>query len=240
MTLALPRPAAAGSPLARRDARWRLAAFVVFAAGCAAVRAPGGGAVVLVAALVTAALGRVPVFDVLGRAGLLALSAAPVLVLGPLTSPEPGVGPAVALLLRVVAVGVAGLTLVRVAPLADTFTAAQMLGAPGKLVQVARLADRYSRLLFSEARRVRVALRTRGFVVRTDRHTYRTLGNTVAGLLVRADDRADRVAAAMRARGFTGTARPTLEPRTSPGDVVLLLLAVVVIIVAVVCDRWPS
>ena len=44
----------------------------------------------------------------------------------------------------------------------------------------------------------------RGFRPRLDRHTYRSLGYLVGMLLVRSFDRAERILAAMKCRGFQG------------------------------------
>ncbi len=237
MTLCATVAGAVPSPLARRDARWRLAAFVVFIAGCAALRTPAAAGLAVASALGAAAVGRVPAGVLAGRVGLLVLSAAPLLLLGPLTSPDYAILPTVAVLLRLIAVGVAGLTLAHAAPLSDTLAAAEALGVPAKLVQVARLAVRYAVLLAAEARRTRVALRTRGFAVRTARHSYRTLGYTVGALLVRADDRAERVADAMCCRGFAGQSHSTATPRTDFGDVMLFAAAVALTTVVVMSDR---
>ena len=48
------------------------------------------------------------------------------------------------------------------------------------------------------------AMRVRGFRPRLDRHTCRSLGYLVGMLLVRSFDRAERILAAMRCRGFRG------------------------------------
>jgi cobalt/nickel transport system permease protein len=84
---------------------------------------------------------------------------------------------------------------------------------------VAQLAHRYSLLFFGEARRVRIAMRTRGFRSGTDAHTYRTLGSAAGTLLVRGGDQAERVADAMRCRGFDGKYHPMAPFRTGVWDV---------------------
>lgn len=158
----------------------------------------------------------------------------PFLVLAPFT--DPSLAPAAALALRVLAVGAFAVVLVRTGPLARTFAAAHALRVPSPLVQVAQLAHRYTFLLAAEVRRVRVALRARGFRPRTNAHTYRTLGHGVGALLVRSGERADRVAAAMRCRGYDGTARPLADFHTAPADALSFAAVVAGTIALVIFD----
>jgi cobalt/nickel transport system permease protein len=89
------------------------------------------------------------------------------------------------------------------------------------------LAYRYAFLLGDELRRLRLALRTRGFRPTADRHGYRTLGHVTGAILVRGADRAERVADAMRCRGFDGRFHTLTAFRTTPADVGAFLVAVV-------------
>ena len=103
---------------------------------------------------------------------------------------------------------------------------------------MSQLAYRYTFVLAAEARRLRVAMRTRGFRARTDRHTYRALGHAVGSLLVRGGDRADRVADAMRCRGFDGTYRTVTAFRTTTADVLSFALLAAGTIALVLIDRY--
>jgi cobalt/nickel transport system permease protein len=251
MTLAVRDPTIPDSPLARWDPRWKLAAVVLAAFGAVSLQHPGPAAVAVAAAFCLALLGRVPLLVIAGRAGLLLLATLPLVVFIPLTqgaeSPGWSVGPvrvsgpglvaAVVVALRVLAVGLLALVLTRTAPLSRTLAAAHALRVPGVLVQVAQLAYRYTFALAAEVRRLRVALRARGFQTRTDRHTYRTLGHTVGSLLVRSGDRADRVADAMRCRGFDGTYRTLAAFRTTAADVLSFLAVAAGTIALVLLDR---
>lgn len=241
----------AGSPLARWDSRWKLAAIAVLVAGTAAARGPLTAAGFLAAAAVLAGLGRVPLRAAVGRAGLVLFAVAPVFAVvpftvdpagpgwdvGPLRVSESGLATAAGVGCRAVAIGTFALVLVRTAPLPQTLAAAHALRVPGVIVQVAQLAVRYTKLLGAEARRTRVALLTRGFRPRTDAHTYRTMGHALGGLLVRGGDRAERVAAAMRCRGFDGTFRTPTAFRTTPADVLGFAAAAGVVAGLLVADR---
>jgi cobalt/nickel transport system permease protein len=64
----------------------------------------------------------------------------------------------------------------------------------------------------------------RGFRMRADWHTYRTLGNLAGTLLVRGHERAQRVHQAMLARGFDGTFRSLHRFTTHLRDVLFFLV----------------
>jgi cobalt/nickel transport system permease protein len=123
-----------------------------------------------------------------------------------------------------VAVGAFALLLIGTAPVHRTLTAAHKLKVPGLLVLLALLAYRYAFLLADELRRLRVALRVRAFRPTATRHGYRTLGYVAGAVLVRGADRAERVADAMRCRGFDGRFHTLAAFRTTPADVVSFLV----------------
>jgi cobalt/nickel transport system permease protein len=94
------------------------------------------------------------------------------------------------------------------------------LRVPGLLIQVTLLAYQYLYLLTAEARRLRIALRVRGYRNRMTPHSYRTVAHVAGAILIRGHERAERVAQAMRCRGFDGRFRCLERFRTRVGDVV--------------------
>ncbi len=252
MTLALRDPAPPDSPLARWDARWKLAAVVVSAIATSFLETVSLTAAAAAFTLGLAVLGRIPNRAIFGRIGLLLLAVVPVFVVVPLAQPGsdsgwdlgfvrvsiPGLLAAFAIAFRILAVGISGLILARTGPFPQVLAAAHALLIPGVLVQIAQLAYRYTFLFTTEAWRTRIALRTRGFRPRTDRLTYRTLGHATGGLLVRSADRAEAVAAAMRCRGFDGTYRTLATFRTSPYDVLGFAAVAAVSLGLVALDRF--
>jgi cobalt/nickel transport system permease protein len=78
------------------------------------------------------------------------------------------------------------------------------LRLPDKLIYLLLISYRYLFVLQQEYLRLVTAARSRGFVPRTNLHTYRTYAHLLGMLLVRAMARADRVYQAMLCRGFTG------------------------------------
>lgn len=78
------------------------------------------------------------------------------------------------------------------------------LHVPDKLTHLLLFTVRYIDVLNRESLRLRAAMRVRGFRPRVSLHTYRSYGHLVGMLLVRSFDRAERIVAAMKCRGFRG------------------------------------
>src|SRR5688572_28998753 len=102
MTLAFRDPSVPDSPLARWDARWKLAAILLAVFAIVSLQQVGAATGAFAVTLALTVLGRVPVGVILGRVGLLLLTVAPLLIFVPFTA---GVVEAVVLLERVLAVG---------------------------------------------------------------------------------------------------------------------------------------
>jgi cobalt/nickel transport system permease protein len=228
------------SPLARWDARWKLAALLIAAFGIATLDHLAPSAAALGGGLILLLLARLPLRWIYGRLGLFCIAALPfVLVLpftldlngpgwdlGPVRISERGISTGIGIFCRCMAIGSLTLIVIGTAPFHHTLAAAHKLKVPGLLVMLVGLAYRYTFLLFDEYRRIRVALRTRGFLVRANRHGYRTLSYATGAIIVRGADRADRVASAMSCRGFNGKFRTTITFRTSTADFIFCLLVI--------------
>lgn len=80
----------------------------------------------------------------------------------------------------------------------------QQLRVPDKLTHLFLFTLRYLDVLHHEYADLLRAMRARGFRPRMNLHTYRTYGYLLAMLLVRSLQRAERIMAAMKCRGFTG------------------------------------
>lgn len=78
------------------------------------------------------------------------------------------------------------------------------LRVPVLLIHLLMFTVRYIGVIDAEYRRLRRAMKTRGFRPRTNIHTLRTIGYMIGMLLVRALERSERILQAMKCRGFTG------------------------------------
>ncbi|RWR51344.1 cobalt ECF transporter T component CbiQ [Sinirhodobacter ferrireducens] len=133
-----------------------------------------------------------------------AVPGAPLLTLGPLSASLEGLARAALLAAKVTTAALVLLALLGTVEPIRLGAALHALRLPEPLVRLFVLTLRYLGLIGDEARRLREAMRARAFRARTDRHTWRSFGNLIGMLLVRALDRARRVEEAMRLRGFSG------------------------------------
>ena len=97
---------------------------------------------------------------------------------------------------------------------------------------------RYLGVLDAEHRRLRQAMRTRGFVARSDHHTWRSLGWLTGMLLVRSLERSRRIFEAMRCRGFRGRFYLLDDRSWKPGDSLFAGACALVLLGLLVLDRW--
>jgi cobalt/nickel transport system permease protein len=150
---------------------------------------------------------------------------------------DAGLAVTATLVLKGLTITVLMLTLLASGPFHTLLTAAGKLGVPRVLVQVTLLTYRYVFVLVEELQRLRVALRVRAFRNRLNAHSLRTIGQVTGTLLVRGSDRAERVAHAMRCRGYTGHCRTLQTFRTTWRDPFLFLWLVGSMAALVVWER---
>jgi cobalt/nickel transport system permease protein len=238
MTLAFAQTPQTNSFLSRLDPRWKLAACVVAIASIAVLRSVSATVLALCGSLLLALLARLPGRWFLQRIGsvgvLLLLFTIPLPFLlsaedrgwhvGLLRISQPGIELALTIGAKTLALVTLLMVLQATAPLEVNLQAAHSLHLPGVLVQLGLLSYRYVFVLADELRRLRIAMRVRGFRRRMSRHTYQTAGHLAGTLLVRGYERAERVGQAMRCRGFDGRFRSLTNLATSPKDVMMFLI----------------
>lgn len=142
----------------------------------------------------------------------------PLLTLGPLTASAEGVGRAALLACKVSASVLLLTAMLGAVEPARLGSALRGLHLPETLVRLFVLTARYLSLIRDEARRLHEAMRLRGFRPRSNRHSWRSYGNFVGMLLVRALDRAQRVEEAMRCRGYDGHFPRLAQPAPAARD----------------------
>ncbi|MDY6906425.1 MAG: cobalt ECF transporter T component CbiQ [Thermodesulfobacteriota bacterium] len=128
----------------------------------------------------------------------------PLFRIGVVTISRPGVLFAALLTLKSNAILLSLIALIATMPFVTLGQAMSRLYLPDKLVNLFLLTYRYIFVIEQEYKRIMRAVKIRGFVPRTSFHTYKTYAYVVGMLFVRASERADRVFAAMRCRGFKG------------------------------------
>ena len=203
--------------LARVDPRVRLVVALLFAVSLAVLSEPLAlGFALFIAVLAVAASRLAPEQAFRRLAGvegflIVLLVTLPFTVPGTalfsglgLSASAEGLGRAVTLVLRVNAAVLAIMALL--GGLGGQRLAGAMtgIGLPPVLASLMLLTLRYVATFGDEYRRLRIAMRVRGFKPGSNRHTWRSLGYLVGMLLVRSLERAERVRAAMLCRGYTG------------------------------------
>lgn len=79
------------------------------------------------------------------------------------------------------------------------------LWVPMVFVQILLMMIRYIDVLGQELGQLRRAMKCRGFALKTNWHTFNSLGQLVGMVFVRAVDRSEHIQNAMKCRGFQGT-----------------------------------
>ncbi|RCX26539.1 cobalt ECF transporter T component CbiQ [Thioalbus denitrificans] len=138
--------------------------------------------------------------------------------LGGLEASREGLLRAVTIALKANAVVIALLALVGTLEAPALGHALDHLRVPQRLIQLLLFTVRYLEVLHREYLRLRLAMQARAFRLRSDLHTWRSVGYLFGMLLVRSLDRSDRVLAAMKCRGFDGRFHRLHHPRAGAAD----------------------
>lgn len=205
------------APLDRLDSRTRVLAALAFCIAASFLQTPAGLAAALTCAAVLAAAAGLSVKTALRRLAALegfllaGVAALPFMVPGPpafalsgFEASWPGLTQAGLIVGKATAAALALAALVGALEPAALGRALARLGAPDKLVHLYLFTARYIHVLAREYRRLTLAMKARGFRPGCNRHTWRAYGWLFGMLTVRSLERADRVLAAMRCRGFVG------------------------------------
>ena len=220
------------SPVHRLDPRFRIVVAALFSIQIAVSFDFALLAGALFIALVLTFMARLPVFPVLRRLLLVNVfvlflwlflpfttPGEEILRSGPLTMTREGLALAGAITVKSNAIVLTILALIGTLPVAVFGHALQRLRVPRALCHLLLLTYRYVFVIEQEYLKLIRAMRIRGFVPRTDLHTYRSMGNLMGMLLVRSLERSERVHQAMRCRGFQGTFHSLALLAVRPADV---------------------
>ncbi len=124
--------------------------------------------------------------------------------LGPLVATREGGVLAIGIALKANAVMLALLSLVGTIEATALGHALHRLRLPETLVHLLLFTVRYIEVLRREHATLRQAMTARGFRMRADLHTYRSIGYLLGMMLVRSLERSERILGAMKCRGFQG------------------------------------
>ena len=128
----------------------------------------------------------------------------PLLAIGPFTASAEGVARAALVACKLSACVLVLMILLGAIDPNRLGGALRAMHVPEPIVRLFVLTVRYLGLIRDEARRLNDAMRARAFRPGSNRHAWRSYGNLIGMLLVRALERAERVQDAMLCRGFSG------------------------------------
>lgn len=100
------------------------------------------------------------------------------------------------------------------------------LRIPDKLVHLLLFTVRYLDVIGQEYKRMKRAMQARAFVLRMDKHTWRSIGYLVGMLLIHALERSERIMDAMKCRGYNGSFYLLDEDKLVARDYYLMILCV--------------
>jgi len=229
MTLAFDELEAPDSAFAGLDPRWKLAALVPAMLATAILQSLLMIGFVFAFSALLLAGARLPRRFVVPRLLALGLFLTPFMLVLPLLEGRDGLLAATRVGGKASAIYFFGLVLTATASFSRTVQAAQGFGMPRLVARVMLLSYRYVYVLADEFIRIRTALRTRGFRNRPNRTSYRVIGSVAGTMIVRGAERGERVAWAMRCRGFDGRCRSLAEFVTRRVDIAFLVTVVAVV-----------
>lgn len=233
----------------RLDPRVRLAMAVLFSVCVALVHQPVAAAAGLVAAALLLIFSRPGLKTLCKRVAMVnvfvfflwatvpwTMPGEPLFSLGPIGFSHAGVALVWLVTLKSNALLFCFLALVATMDSPTMGYALDRLGMPSKLVFLFLFTYRYLHVIVDEWQRLRAAARLRGFVPRSDLHTYRTIGYLFAMVLVNSFDRSGRVYKAMILRGFDGRFRSVVRFRAGCGDGVFVAGCLTIVLGLVLLD----
>ncbi|MBO1075532.1 cobalt ECF transporter T component CbiQ [Roseomonas marmotae] len=161
----------------------------------------------------------------------------PLFSLGPFAASLEGVSRAALIACKVSASVLVIVTMLREDEPVRLGAALRGLHVPEPAVRLFMLTARYLGLIRGEAQRLHDAMRMRGFRPGGNRHTWRSYGNLLGMLLVRALARAQRVEEAMLCRGYDGRFPRVAQPPPAAGDWMGFTLILAFGIAVILTDR---
>jgi cobalt/nickel transport system permease protein len=159
--------------------------------------------------------------------------------IGPLVGTKEGILYACQITFKCNTILLAMIALLSTTPIFTLGHAMGQLYFPNKIIHLFLFTYRYIHVIFQEYNRLINAMKIRGFVPRTNLHTYRSYAYLVGMLLVKSYDRAERIYTAMLCRGFNGKYYTLKRFTIKKGDILYLSLMLCAILGLIVL-QWKA
>lgn len=120
--------------------------------------------------------------------------------------------------LRALAITLLIFPMLGTAPFHRSMKSLQDLGVPKILIQTFLFTYRYLFVYLDQLRKMRIAMRSRGFQPGINRNSFKVYGNMVGMLLFTSFEQTERILNAMKSRGYDGHIRILYQPIRQPID----------------------
>ncbi|MBD3315132.1 MAG: hypothetical protein GF344_05050 [Chitinivibrionales bacterium] len=157
---------------------------------------------------------------------------------GPVQLSYEGLMLALVIAVRALAVLVMFMVVLETAPLSSSIRALSALKVPPKLVAIIFFAVRFMYLYVDDLRRMRTALKLRGYGRAGPIAGMAGNAGVVGSLLVRSFEHADRIDTAMKLRGFTGEFLPDGQFKARTSDYLKATVIIVFVALLVVSESF--
>ncbi|NOX89325.1 MAG: cobalt ECF transporter T component CbiQ [Calditrichaeota bacterium] len=127
--------------------------------------------------------------------------------------------------------------LLETAPFLQTMKALQALKIPSKLTGLVFFTYRYIYVYLEELRKMRIALRLRGYNDNSVLHTLKTNSAIIGSLLLRSLEQAERICTAMVLRGYSGNVQENSSFSARTSDYVKSLITFVIVLVIILIQK---
>ena len=144
--------------------------------------------------------------------------------IGTLDASKEGLFHALMIALKANAVLLALMSLVGTMSATTLGNALAQLKVPDKLVHLLLFTVRYLDVIGQEYKRMRRAMKARAFVLKTNQHTWRSMGYLIGMLVVHSVERSERIMDAMKCRGYKGHFYLADAPQLERCDLMFVLV----------------
>lgn len=152
----------------------------------------------------------------------------PYLELGSIKLSQEGVIYALSITIKCNAIIIATITLLSTSSVFSLAHAMLHLKMPKKIVTVFFLFYRYISVIHDEYLKIKKAAILRGFVPKTNIHTYKTFAYMIGGMLVKSYERAEEIYKAMLCRGFRGYFPLVEHFQTRKSDIIFIIISLLI------------
>jgi len=157
---------------------------------------------------------------------------------GIIKASKEGLETSLLIFLRGLAISTLALALIGSSTIYDLVRGANGLGLPSKIGSIFWLGFRHLDLLSHEFKRMRIALRARGYKIKPGFGSYKTIAWLSANMLVRALDRSEHVGLAIKARGFHGVFTSIETPKTTLHELGFFFAMLLLPSLLLILDFW--